>query len=138
VKNLIRILGACVLLVSLSVAANPALADSRHGRKVYKWVDEQGLTHYGDHIPPEYAAQEQHVINGQGIEVERLEAQKTPSNGPGGSTEKGRGAAREPRQESAQHLRLGAGNRTSARSAAELLSDQIKVTGQFLEISTAS
>ena len=45
---------------------------------LYKWVDEQGVTHYGDHIPPEYAAQEQQVINSQGVEISRLEAQKTP------------------------------------------------------------
>ncbi len=41
-------------------------------------MDEQGVTHYGDRIPPEYAAQAHDVVNAQGIEVQRLEAQKTP------------------------------------------------------------
>jgi hypothetical protein len=40
-------------------------------------VDEQGITHYGDHIPPEYASQEQHIINSQGVEISRLDAQKS-------------------------------------------------------------
>ncbi len=35
------------------------------------------MTHYGDRIPPEYAAQEQHIINSQGVEINRLDAQKS-------------------------------------------------------------
>ena len=72
-KNAVWVLCAVTLLASPGFAATPA-----NGRVVYKWVDEQGITHYGDHIPPEYAAQEQHVINSQGVEISRLEAQKTP------------------------------------------------------------
>jgi len=37
-----------------------------------------GSYHYGDRIPPEYAAQEKQVINSQGVEISRLEAQKSP------------------------------------------------------------
>ncbi len=72
-KNVARILCAALLLTSSGFGA-----DSSSARKMYKWVDEHGETHYGDHIPPEYAAQEQHVINSQGVETDRLEAQKTP------------------------------------------------------------
>ena len=65
---------------------------------MYKWVDEQGVTHYGDHIPPEYATQEQHVVNKQGIEVGHLEAQKTPEQLAEEEQKEARcGAAREPR-----------------------------------------
>ena len=68
-KNVALILCAITLLASpgLAAAASPA----NGGRTVYKWVDEQGITHYGDHIPPEYAAQEQHVMNAQGVEINR-------------------------------------------------------------------
>jgi hypothetical protein len=67
---------AFIVAVTLLLAgANGARADA--GRRLYKWVDEQGVTHYGDRIPPEYAAQEQHVFNGQGVEIERRDAQKS-------------------------------------------------------------
>ena len=53
-------------------------AKSSKGPVAYRWVDEQGVVHYGDHIPPQYANQERHVLNSQGVEVGRVDAQKTP------------------------------------------------------------
>jgi hypothetical protein len=44
----------------------------------YKWVDEQGVIHYGDSIPPQYAEKEHKLLNNQGVEVGHTEAQKTP------------------------------------------------------------
>jgi hypothetical protein len=44
----------------------------------YKWVDEQGVVHYGDSIPPQYAEKEHKLLNSQGVEVGHTEAQKTP------------------------------------------------------------
>jgi hypothetical protein len=44
----------------------------------YKWVDEQGIVHYGDSIPPQYAEKEHKLLNNQGVEVGHTEAQKTP------------------------------------------------------------
>lgn len=38
--------------------------------QVYKWVDAQGVTHYGDTIPPEYARQERVVLNSYGVPIE--------------------------------------------------------------------
>src|ERR1700677_4646140 len=75
-----RLKTAAWILCATTVLALPAFVafPANNGRVVYKWVDEQGVTHYGDHIPPEYAAQEQHVINSQGVEINRLDAQKTP------------------------------------------------------------
>ena len=73
-KYLASILCVNALLVSLSLADNT----QNSGRKVYKWVDAQGITHYGDQIPPEYASQESALVNKQGVEVGRQEAQKTP------------------------------------------------------------
>jgi hypothetical protein len=46
--------------------------------RVYKWVDEDGVTHFGDSIPPEYAEEPKQVLNDQGITVERLEGKKSP------------------------------------------------------------
>ena len=64
-----------VLIVSAVLAAVAWGADST--RKVYVWKDDQGVTHYGDQIPPEYAARAHGVVNNQGIEVEHTDAQKT-------------------------------------------------------------
>src|SRR3984957_12931132 len=75
-----RLKTAAWMLCAATVLALSGFAASvaNNGRVVYKWVDEQGVTHYGDRIPPEYAAQEQHVINSQGVEINKLKAQKTP------------------------------------------------------------
>ncbi len=34
--------------------------------------------HYGDSIPPQYSQQERAVLNSRGVEVRKLDAQKTP------------------------------------------------------------
>ena len=60
----------CVLL-PLSVAAQ------QQGRGTFKWVDDEGVIHYGDHIPPEYADKPKQRLNDQGVAVEHLEGKKT-------------------------------------------------------------
>ncbi|HEX4648964.1 MAG TPA: DUF4124 domain-containing protein [Steroidobacteraceae bacterium] len=57
----------------------------------YRWVDEQGVIHYGDHIPPQYAKRDRALLNAQGVEVGHLEGQRTPQQ-----------LAEEARQRSAQ------------------------------------
>jgi hypothetical protein len=118
----------CTTLLLTSVA----LADK--GRTLYKWVDSDRVTHYGDRIPPEYASQEQHVINSQGVEISRLEAQKSPEQ---------QAAEEQKKQELADRQSRDRNLVTTYASVAEierlrdqrltLVSDQIKVTSQFLE-----
>ncbi len=57
----------------LILAASPAQASE----KLYKWVDENGVTHYGDRVPPEYARNERYVLNERAVQVRTLPAQKT-------------------------------------------------------------
>jgi Domain of unknown function (DUF4124) len=127
------VLCASVLLVASSFAANSPTSTS--GRTLYKWVDEQGITHYGDQIPPEYATQERQVINGQGIVLQRVEAQKTPeqlAEEDQKKLEAAQGAARDKNllntYVSVQEIERLRDQRLT------LLFDQIKVTNQFLEI----
>jgi hypothetical protein len=127
----IRPIALAALLLTAALSAGAA-SDSP---KFYKWVDEQGITHYGDRIPPEYASQEQHVINAHGVEVGRLEAQKTADE-----------LAREEQQRvDAENSRNRDRNLLNTYVSLQeierlrdqrltLLSDQIKVTSQFLEI----
>ncbi len=45
--------------------------------KLYKWVDEQGKTHYTDKIPPEHAQQSRSELNDKGIEINKVDRAKT-------------------------------------------------------------
>jgi Domain of unknown function (DUF4124) len=70
-----------LLFAAAALAAAGAYADSNSSKKggvAYRWVDEQGVVHYGDNIPPQYASQKRTILNGDGVEVGQLDAQKTP------------------------------------------------------------
>lgn len=58
------------LLITLAVA-QPAWA------KMYKWVDEQGKTHYGDTIPAQYAGQGNTELSKKGMIVKKTDAALT-------------------------------------------------------------
>ncbi|MGE5624686.1 MAG: DUF4124 domain-containing protein [Bacillota bacterium] len=67
-----------LLITALLLAfGGTALADSSK-TKVYKWVDKDGVTHYGSSIPPEYASQASETLNSQGVVIGTTSAQKTP------------------------------------------------------------
>jgi chromosome segregation ATPase len=74
-----------VCLAGVAHAAKPAKpastskSSSQAGSQTYKWVDENGVTHYGDSVPAEYSQREQHVLNSQGIEVQKRQAEMTPA-----------------------------------------------------------
>jgi hypothetical protein len=48
-------------------------------KQTYKWVDEKGVTHYGDSVPSEYSQREQQVLNSQGVEVQKRQAEMSPA-----------------------------------------------------------
>jgi hypothetical protein len=60
-----------------ALGASAGANDSKSAR-VYRWVDEHGVVHYGDRVPPQYAQTETTVLNGQGVEVGRVSAEQTP------------------------------------------------------------
>ena len=134
-KHRSRVLFAAVLLASSALAANDPQSSSSSGRRVYEWVDEQGITHYGDRIPPEYASKEHRVINGRGIELERTEAQKTPEQLADEEQKKVDAAQRANRDRNLLSTYVSVQEIEHLRDQrVALVSDQIKVTGQFLEI----
>jgi hypothetical protein len=49
------------------------------GATTYKWVDENGVTHYGDSVPAQYSQREQTVLNSQGVVTEKRLAEMTPA-----------------------------------------------------------
>ena len=63
--------------LALALALLPVIATAA----IYKWVDEEGNTHYGSAIPPEYAKQDtqKEKLNQRGQTVEIVqEKEKTP------------------------------------------------------------
>src|SRR3954468_23624409 len=60
----------------IALAANSQSSGSN--TVTYKWTDDQGVVHYGDSVPPQYAQKERSVLNGRGVEVRKLDAQKSP------------------------------------------------------------
>lgn len=61
-----------VAVGALALFAAPALGN------MYKWVDEKGVTHYGDSIPPEYVRSGTTELNKQGRAVKRTAPALTP------------------------------------------------------------
>ncbi|MEM8814697.1 MAG: DUF4124 domain-containing protein [Pseudomonadota bacterium] len=65
-------------LVAVSVAvvvSSGALADQ--GRKTYSWVDENGVRHYGDSVPAEYAEVPKDVLNEHAVTIDRVAGRKS-------------------------------------------------------------
>ena len=52
-----------VLTTSFLIAAVSSVAFASEHERVYRWVDEDGQTHYGDSIPPEYSDLPKQVRN---------------------------------------------------------------------------
>ncbi len=52
-------------------------ATAQDSQKLYRWVDSEGVTHFGDSIPAEYAEIERQVINEHGITVDVMRAKRT-------------------------------------------------------------
>ncbi len=46
--------------------------------KLYKWVDDNGKTHYTDKLPPEQAQNSRSELNKEGVEINRVGRAKTP------------------------------------------------------------
>jgi hypothetical protein len=65
--------------VLAGVALSPAAFADDKGKQTFKWVDDKGVIHYGDSIPAEYSQRESHVLNSQGVEVQKYRAEMSPA-----------------------------------------------------------
>ena len=54
-----------------------SLASGATETRVFKWVDEDGIVHYGDTIPARYAELPKEVLNDHGVTVANLEGKKS-------------------------------------------------------------
>ena len=67
------IISSVILCVLLPLSA----AAQQQERGKFKWVDDEGVIHYGDRIPPEFADKPKERLNDQGVAIEHLEGKKT-------------------------------------------------------------
>jgi hypothetical protein len=66
---------ATLLVGTVAEAQNKS---SSTPKTTYKWVDEKGVTHYGDSVPAQYSQREHIVLNAQGVEVQKRLAEMSP------------------------------------------------------------
>ncbi len=63
-----RIVGAILLVVAALALPSIGSAQSQT-RPLYRYTDENGVTQYGDKIPPQYANRDRDVLNRHGVPV---------------------------------------------------------------------
>jgi hypothetical protein len=76
-KTMPRFVGATTLSFATLCLCAAAAASWADGTTVYKWVDDQGVVHYGDRIPPQYAQKESTTLNGEGVAIGHRDATKS-------------------------------------------------------------
>lgn len=123
-----------LMLLLLAAAAAQAGTSGSEGRKLYKWTDKSGQVHYGDQIPPEYADQERHVMNARGVEIDKLDAQKTPEQQAAADANTKAEAAQRDRDRNLLNTYVSVQEIERLRDQRlSLVAGQIKVTSQFLD-----
>jgi hypothetical protein len=71
-----RIAAILFVVAALALPAG-SNAQRQDGPRLYRWVDANGVVHYGDKIPPEYANRDRNVLNSQGVRVGFQEGEVT-------------------------------------------------------------
>jgi hypothetical protein len=66
------------LIAALVLPSESSAQQRQDGPKLYRWVDKDGVTQFGDSIPPEYANADRDVLNRQGIRIGFEEGEITP------------------------------------------------------------
>jgi hypothetical protein len=57
-------------VIALAALAIPLASFAQRAEpRLFRWVDDKGVVHYGDSIPPEYANRDRNVLNNQGVRV---------------------------------------------------------------------
>jgi hypothetical protein len=65
-----------ILITTLFILSS--LASTVDAAKLYKWVDEEGHTHYSDKLPPTEVKRARSQLDEHGVTVDRVDAAKTP------------------------------------------------------------
>ncbi|MEL6868989.1 MAG: DUF4124 domain-containing protein [Pseudomonadota bacterium] len=73
----VRIFTFILAMFAATLLAAPVLAATDSGRALYRWVDDEGVVHFGDSIPAQYAEQEKQILNNQGVAIGRIAGKAT-------------------------------------------------------------
>lgn len=133
-------LAASVACAAGALAANPNDPSGKQ-KPTYKWVDDQGVVHYGDAVPPQYSDQDKTILNSQGVAVGAIPGKRTPEQAAAEaaqrkSEEHARETAAQSRQRDTNLLAtyLSVEEIEALRDRrAEILDAQARVTSQYLE-----
>jgi hypothetical protein len=68
---------ALLVLATLALPLAGGAQPRSDSTRMYRWVDKNGVTQFGDSIPPEYADRDRDILNSQGIRVGREEGEIT-------------------------------------------------------------
>ncbi len=82
--KMIKILGAGIgigLMLHASTGLAAGKRSSGRSTTLYKWVDSNGETHYGEVVPPEYADRDQTQLDSKGLKA-RVDQSKKSKTGP--------------------------------------------------------
>lgn len=89
-----------LLSLSLALAPNGWAEPSRNGDSgIVKWVDEKGVTHYGDSMPPGQSSRSSTVLNKSGRVMRQNDAYKPPAAQPTPDQEQERQLAEQKRRD---------------------------------------
>jgi len=64
-------------VISVAICLLLPLAIAAQQRGTYSWVDDEGVRHYGDKIPAEYADKPKQVVNDHGVTIGHIEGRKS-------------------------------------------------------------
>jgi len=67
-----------LIVIAIILCFLVPLASQAQETRTYRWVDNEGVVHYGDSIPAEYAELPKQILNDHGVTVGQLEGRKTP------------------------------------------------------------
>ena len=92
------------IIISCALALLLPLMMGAKDTKVYRWVDADGIVHYGDSIPAEFADYPKQVLNDRAVTIGNLDGKKTEEQKEAERIETERRVAQELQQRADQAL----------------------------------
>jgi Domain of unknown function (DUF4124) len=68
-EAVVDIIVSRLLIRILALAGLSLLAAAAGAQRIQRWVDKEGIVHYGDSVPPEQASQDRDILNSQGVKI---------------------------------------------------------------------
>jgi hypothetical protein len=65
-----------IVILATLLWTGSGMAGSSSAR-VFRWTDDEGVMHYGDRVPPEFASTGHVILNKHGVEVNHVDGEKT-------------------------------------------------------------